>query len=71
MTTKPGIIVLSHPTDDWFEWMSDGWFCEEVRDEPLAQALMCLAVTIIDSSTTVVEATRRLEEAGFVITKGY
>lgn len=66
---KPGVMVLSADDDSTFHWLSDGWFCEEVRASPEAQALMAKAMTCIDAGANVLDVIARLEAAGFVVTR--
>jgi len=67
--TKPGVIVLSPDDDTSFHWLSDGWFCAEVRNHPEAQAIMARARECVNAGVDVPDVIARLEAAGFVVTR--
>lgn len=67
--SKPGIIVQSADHEDTFRWLSDGWYEMKRRHRPEAQALMAKANAAIEAAADVPDAIRRLEEAGFEVTR--
>jgi hypothetical protein len=67
--TRPGIITASPDDAECFDWFSDGWFQESIRHTPEAQALMVKAKACITAGKDVPDVVRRLEEAGFTVTR--
>lgn len=69
---RPGIIVTSADTDSKFSWLSDGWNSTDLgtRGTIGAERLMKRACAIIEMADNVPDAIRRLEKAGFKVTRG-
>jgi len=67
--TRPGIITSSPDDADCFDWLSDGWYQISIRHTPEAQALMAKAKSCIEDGEDVPDVIRRLEEAGFVVSR--
>jgi hypothetical protein len=67
---KPGIIVLSKDDDqEGFKWLSDGWYGAKKRDTKRAQELYHEVADCIAIGDDVPDVIRRLEEAGFKVTR--
>jgi hypothetical protein len=64
---KPLIIVLSRPDDDQFNWISGGWYSEELRGTAQGDELYERAVDCIDAADNYAEAIRNLELKGFEV----
>jgi hypothetical protein len=63
--TKPKIVVHSKPTDDVFEWSSNGWNDAHRARTKTAQKLMTKAVTAIEEAHDATDAIAKLRQAGF------
>jgi hypothetical protein len=67
--SKPGIIVVSQDGADSFEWLSDGWHTIKLSHTAEAKRLMGLAHDAIEAGESVPDVIRRLEAAGFAVTR--
>jgi len=67
MSDKPVIIVLSPDDAEVLNWLSGGWHSWDNCHTEEAKALMAKAHACIDAADNVLDAIRRLEEAGFEI----
>lgn len=66
---RPRIIVTSRDGDPEFTWLSDGWYQIKRIHTAAAQELMAQATEAIEAGSDVPDAIRRLEEAGFDVTR--
>jgi hypothetical protein len=64
---KPLIIINSGPNDDSFDWLSGGWYTEELRGTAQGDELFARACEAIDKAENYTEAVRNLAAAGFRI----
>lgn len=69
MKSKPEIIVLSKDNEDAFRWLSNGWFTVKRQHTTQAQKLMKKAERAIDEGKDVPDVIKRLEKAGFLVTR--
>lgn len=65
--SKPGIIILSQPTDTTFQWASDGWHTIKQQNQPKAKALFAKATKQIEAGIDHEDVIKRLQQAGFEV----